>query len=145
MVQKDSQTVVPSLEKVQQRFTAWRNAKRKGERIPEELWSSATELAREIGINRVANALHLDYRKLKHRVNGPVVSKTNPTRTTAGPASAPHADRPAFVEFAVEAVSRRPESVVEFEGRCGKITIRLAEHNPAEIVALAEALSRAEP
>ncbi len=146
MVQKDSQTVVASLEKVQHHFTAWRNAKRQGERIPEELWSSATELAREIGINRVANALHLDYTKLKHRVNEPVASKTkNTTLTTAGPASAPHADRPAFVEFAVEAVSRRPESVVEFEGRCGKITIRLAEHNPAEIVALVEALSRAEP
>jgi hypothetical protein len=145
MVQKDSQTVVPSLEKVQHRFTAWRNAKRKGERIPKELWSSATELAREIGINRVANALHLDYTKLKHRVNGHVPSKTNTKLTTTGPASAAHADRPAFVEFAVDAVSRRAESVVEFEGRCGKITIRLAEHNPAEIVALVEALSRAEP
>ena len=145
MVQKDSQTVVASLEKVQHRFTAWRNAKRQGERIPEELWSSATELAREIGINRVANALHLDYTKLKHRVNGHVASKTNTTLTTGGAASAPHADRPGFVEFAVEAVSRRAESVVEFEGRCGKITIRLAEHNPAEIVALVEALSRAEP
>ena len=145
MVQKDSQTVVPSLEKVQHRFTAWRNAKRKGERIPEELWSSATELAREIGINHVVNTLHLDYTKLKHRVNGHVASKTNTTPTTAGPACAPHAGKPTFVEFAVDAVSRRPESVIEFEGRCGKITIRLAEHNPAEIVALAEALSRAEP
>jgi hypothetical protein len=93
MVQKDSQTVVPSLEKVQHRFTAWRDAKRKGERIPKELWSSATELAREIGINRVANALHLDYTKLKHRVNGHVASKTNTTLTTTGPASAAHADR----------------------------------------------------
>ena len=145
MVQKDSQTVVPSLEKVQHRFTAWRNAKGKGERIPEELWSAATELAREIGINRVANALHLEYRKLKHRVNGHVASKTNTPGTTAGAVSAPPADRSAFVEFAVEAVSRRGESVVEFEGRRGKLTIRLAEHNPAEIVALAEALSRAEP
>ena len=145
MVQKDSQTVMRSLEKVQHRFTAWRNVKRQGERIPEELWSSAAELAREIGINCVANALHLDYTKLKHRVNGPVASKTNTTLTTAEAASAPHADRPAFVEFAVEAVSRRAESVVEFEGRCGKITIRLAEHNPAELVALAEALARAAP
>ena len=134
-----------SLERVQHRFTAWRNAKRKGERIPEQLWSSATELAREIGINRVANALHLDYRKLKHRVNGHVASKTNTKGTTVGAASAPHADRPAFVEFAVEPVCRRAESVVEFEGRCGRITIRLAEHNPAELVALAEALSRAAP
>ena len=145
MVQKDSQTMMRSLEKVQHRFTAWRNVKRQGERIPEELWSSAAKLAREIGINCVANALHLDYTKLKHRVNGPVASKTNTTLTTAEAASAPHADRPAFVEFAVEAVSRRAESVVEFEGRCGKITIRLAEHNPAELVALAEALSRAAP
>ncbi len=145
MVQKDSQTVVPALEEVKHCFTAWRNTEHKGGRIPEELWNLATELAREIGINRVARALHLDYTKLKHRVTGHVASKTNTTPTTAGPACAPHANKPAFVEFAVDAVSRRPESVVEFEGRCGKITIRLTEHNPAEIVALAEALSRAEP
>ncbi len=128
--------MVPALEEVKHRFTAWRNTEHKGGRIPEEVWNLATELAREIGINRIARALHLDYTKLKHRVTGQVASKTNTSPTTAVPT---------FVEFAVDAVSQRPESVVEFEGRCGKITIRLAEHNPADIVALAEALSRAEP
>ena len=136
MGQKFSPTVVPTLEEVKHRFTAWRSTERKGRRIPEALWNSATELAHEIGVNRVARALHLDYNKLKHRVAGQMASKTKISPTTTGPT---------FVELAVDAVSRCPECVVEFEGQRGKITIRLAEHNPVDIVALAEVLSRSEP
>lgn len=142
MGQKVFQTVVPALEEVKRRFTAWRSTEHKGRRIPEALWNSATELAGEIGVNCVARALHLDYNRLKRRVAGQVATKTKASPTTIEPACAPHANRPTFVEFAVDAVSRRPESVVEFEGRRGKITIRLAEHNPVDIVALVEALSR---
>ncbi len=131
-----SQTVAPALEELQRQFAAWRSSGRTGRRIPEELWNSATELAREIGLNPVVRALHLDYTRLKRRVTGRVVSKTQASPTTTGPS---------FVELAVDAVSRRPECVVEFEGRHGKITIRLAEHNPVDIVSLAEALARSEP
>ena len=45
----------------------------------------------------------------------------------------------------MEAVSQRADCVVEFEGRGGKVTMRLAGHDSVAIVALAEALSRAEP
>ena len=51
----------------------------------------------------------------------------------------------AFLELAVDAVSPRPEWVVEFEGRSGKVTMRLAGQDSVAIAALAEALSRTEP
>ena len=130
-----SQTVAPALEELQRRFDAWRGAGDKGRRIPEALWESATELAREIGVNPVVRALHLDYARLKRRVTGQVASKAQASPTPTGPT---------FVELAVDAVSLRPECVVEFEGHNGKVTMRLAGHDPAAIVALAEALSRVE-
>jgi hypothetical protein len=136
MEREVSKTIAPALEALQRQFDAWRSAGEKGRRIPEALWNSATELAREIGVNPVVRALHLDYTRLKRRVAGKVVSETQVSPTTP---------MPRFVELAVDAVSRRPECLVEFEGRSGRVTMRLAEHDPATIVALAEALSRAAP
>ncbi len=136
MEQEVSKTIVPAVGELQRQFDAWRSTGEKGRRIPEELWNSATKLAREIGVYPVVRALHLDYTRLKRRVTGKVLPKTQVSPTTT---------EPAFVELAVEAVSRRPECMVEFEGRSGRVTMRLADHDPAAIVALAEALSRTEP
>ena len=131
-----SQTVVLPLEELQRQFAVWRGNAEKGRRIPEELWRSATELAREIGVNPVARALRLDYNRLKRRVTGQNASKTQVSATPT---------RPAFLELAVGAVSPRPEWVVEFEGRSGKVTMRLAGQDSVAIAALAETLSRTEP
>ena len=133
MERKISPTVVATLEELRQRFEAWRCSGAKGRRIPEELWDSATELAREIGVNPVVRALRLNYTRLKRRVTGQVTPKPSPTTT-----------RPAFVELAMEAISQRPECMVEFEGRRGKVSIRLIGHNPVDLMVLVETLSRAE-
>jgi hypothetical protein len=127
-----SQAIAPTLEELQRQFSVWRSSGEKGRRIPEELWSSATELARQIGVNRVVRALHLDYTRLKRRVTGKHASKM---QASAGPA---------FLELAVDTVSPRPEWVVEFEGRSGKVTMRLVGQDSVAIAALAEALSRTE-
>ncbi len=136
MEREVSRTVVPALEKLQGQFDAWRRAGRKGRQIPEELWNAAAELAREIGVNPVVRALHLDYMRLKRRVTGEVASMSKVSSTTTGPS---------FVELAVDAVSPCADCVVEFEGRNGKVTMRLASQDPVVMVALAEALSRAKP
>ena len=136
MEREPSQTVTPALEKLQGQFDAWRRAGRMGRQIPEELWNSAAELAREIGVNPVVRALHLDYMRLKRRVTGEVASVSKASPTTTGPS---------FVELAVDAVSPCTECVVEFEGRNGKVTMRFSGQDPMAIVALAEALSRAKP
>jgi hypothetical protein len=89
-----------------------------------------------MGVNPVVRALHLDYVRLKRRVSGQVTSNKQ---------ISPTPEQPTFVELAVDAVPRPAECVVEFEGRGGKVTMRLAGHDSRAIVALVEALSRAEP
>jgi hypothetical protein len=137
MGQKISHPVAPVLEEAQRRFASWRSTGHKGRRIPEELWQTATLAARELGINPVSRAIGLDYMRLKRRVAGSdgvsPQTKSSPTTT-----------EPTFVELAMDTVTRMAECVVEFEGARGKFTLRLAGHNPADVVALAEVLSRSE-
>jgi hypothetical protein len=51
-------------------ITAWREQRRKPGRMPEELWSKATELGRAHGVSPVSRYLKLDYPGLKRRVFG---------------------------------------------------------------------------
>ncbi len=135
MGQKVSLPDTSVLEEVQRCFASWRSTGRKGRRIPEQLWQAATLAARELGVNPVSRAIGLDYTRLKRRVarsNG-VSPQTKSSPTTAGPT---------FVELAMDSVTRMAECVVEFEGVRGKFTLRLAGHDRADIVALAEVLSR---
>jgi len=135
MGQRVSQPVSPVLEELQGRFATWRSTGRKGERIPEALWEAAAVAARELGVNRVSRAAGLDYTRLKRRVlgDGAPQAETSPTATG-----------PVFVELPMDSVASLAECVVEFEGVRGRFTIRLAGHNPATVVRLAEALSRPE-
>src|SRR5664279_6629942 len=57
-----------TLDEVRIRFENWRQNRRGKQRIPEELWSAAIELARRDGVNPTAAALHLDGGKLKRRM-----------------------------------------------------------------------------
>ena len=75
MEREASQTVAPALEELRRQFDAWRRERRPGQHIPEALWNSATALARELGVNPVVRALHLDYVRLKRRVTGQVAPK----------------------------------------------------------------------
>ena len=126
--------VAPVLEEAQRRFDTWRSTGRKGRRIPEDLWEAAALAARELGANPVSRALGLDYMRLKRRV-----ARSNGVSPRAK--ASPTADRPIFIELPVD-VARTSECVIEFEGLHGKFTLRLSGHNPVDVVALAEALSR---
>ena len=136
MGREASQSVVPALEALRGQFAVWRRERRPGQHIPEALWSSAAALAREMGVNPVARALHLDYVRLKRRGTAQVTSNRQ---------GLPTPEQPTFVELAVDAVPRPPECVVQFEGRGGKVTMRLAGHDSGAVVALAQTLARAEP
>ncbi len=89
--------------------------------------------AGELGVNPVSQAIGLDYVKLKRRLTGSSASQAEASSATAGPT---------FVELPITPAPRTPECVIEFEGLRGKFMMRLAGHNPADLVALAEALSR---
>ena len=49
-------------------FDRWRKSRPHGERIPAHLWKLAAEAAREEGISRTVQELHLDYYALKRRL-----------------------------------------------------------------------------
>lgn len=51
-----------------QRLKTWRARRRPGERIPEELWQAAAELARREGLSATAAKLKLSYYDLKRRL-----------------------------------------------------------------------------
>ena len=57
-----------SQEPLAQRFTTWRAGRRRGERIPEELWQAAAERARHDGLSATAARLNLSYYDLKRRL-----------------------------------------------------------------------------
>ena len=49
-------------------FARWRKSRPHGERIPAHLWKLAVEAAREEGVSRTVQELHLDYYALKRRL-----------------------------------------------------------------------------
>ena len=99
-----------SIDEVRARFEAWRQNRQGRERIPDELWSAAIELARKNGINQTAAELHLDGGKLKRLMAG---------KATSGKSA------PAFVELVTPRAPSLPECMIELEGRRGKLRIQL--------------------
>jgi hypothetical protein len=55
---------------VRGRLAQWRAQRKRGERIPEELWTAAASLARRDGVGATATALRLSYYDLRRRVEG---------------------------------------------------------------------------
>ena len=57
----------PTLPEVHARFTAWRKNRKRGRRIPEELWSAAVELTKVHTLSAISLQLKLSYTELKKR------------------------------------------------------------------------------
>jgi hypothetical protein len=71
-------------------------------KLPESVWQTAVELAREHGVYAVAHPLRLDYMGLKKRLGG--VSRPRGKGR-----------KPAFVELIAPHAALLPECVIEFE------------------------------
>ncbi|PYT09758.1 MAG: hypothetical protein DMF60_01885 [Acidobacteria bacterium] len=59
----------PQLQPLAQRLKAWRAARVPGQRIPDELWQAAADVARVHGLSRTATALRLSYYDLQRRLS----------------------------------------------------------------------------
>jgi hypothetical protein len=62
-----SKELPAGLERVRMGLATWREQRRGGERIPNELWGEAARAVHQYGLNRVSKALGLDYNHLKRR------------------------------------------------------------------------------
>jgi hypothetical protein len=118
------------MREVCRRFERWRRShKGKGRPlIPESLWASAAEIAKEHGVFRTAQVLRLEYNKLKRRVQSPAAATLR------------RAPAPAFVELMAPPVMGGAECVIELEGPRGKMRIQWKGTAPPDLSGLSRAL-----
>ena len=119
-----------------QEFERWRRKHGgRGSRIPEELWGRAVKAARAKGVYGTARALHLNYERLKERVE----------LAQAGGASVGPAAAAAFIEVPMGSLGGG-RMLVELVGRGGEqMRIHLAGASSAELVGLAQAFWSRQP
>ena len=67
------------------RLNSWRQSRSHGQRIPEDLWNAATELARTQGLSPTCTALKLNYYDLQRRLGHP---RTRKPRCPSDPSAA---------------------------------------------------------
>ena len=65
-----SRSEPPQLQSLARRLQAWRATRTPRQRIPEDLWQGAADLARVHGVSRIATALRLSYYDLQRRLSG---------------------------------------------------------------------------
>jgi hypothetical protein len=113
--------------KLAQRLTAWRGARPRGQKIPEDLWREAVELARAHGLSPTTTALQLNYYDLQRRVGAGRARRKR---------SAP---QPAFVELSAPSLPapRCDPGTLELIRPCGtRLLLRLPEASPKDLVPL---------
>jgi hypothetical protein len=69
MSERPTIAVPAAIQEAQVEFENWRRERKRGERIPENLWATAMELAKQHGVWPTARALHLDHSRLKRHVH----------------------------------------------------------------------------
>ena len=120
-------TEPPQLHPLAQRLKAWRAARSPGQRIPDELWKAAADLARVHGLSRTAAALKLSYYDLKRRLPAGRVQRRR--RLTPAP----------FVEVAPPSLApglgeRGTVELVQASG--ARLTLRLPNASTSDLLAL---------
>ena len=95
------------IEAVRTQFEAWRSGRARKSPIPDKLWSAAINTARQEGVNRTAQQLHLDASKLKRLL----VAADGRGRRVAR--------KPRFVELIAPAPTSTPACLIEFESSSG--------------------------
>ena len=63
-----SQAVKQDLDEVRELFESWRENRKRGARIPDELWHAAISLYPRYTVNRISGALRLGYEKVCSRI-----------------------------------------------------------------------------
>jgi hypothetical protein len=128
-----SGTKSSQLQPLAQRLKAWRSTRTRGQRIPEELWKAAADLAHVHGLNPTATALRLDYYGLNRRFSGGRVQRKR------------RVPPPAFVELAPPAL---PSGVgeggtlelVQVSG--ARLTLRLPNASPKDLLPVVQLFLR---
>ncbi len=106
MNDKSASPIPEPIVQLQRRFDEFRSSRPHRTKLPETLWESAVELARQHGLYSVAHPLRLDYVQLKKRLGG-----VSDLRKKAA--------KPTFVELIAAHPATMSECVIEFESSIG--------------------------
>ncbi len=138
---KESSDISKDIQKVLRRLERWRSAHTGRLPIPKRLWAAAVELARKHGVSPTAQALHLEYGKLKRlREAAGGVKKSRAAKTPrAGPRRAQSAAPPTFMELMATPEGGQAECVIELEGRRGKVRIQWKGTTALDLAGLSRA------
>jgi hypothetical protein len=120
-------------EPLAQRFKIWRASRRRGERIPEELWQAAAEQAGRHGLSATAAMLKLSYYDLKRRLVGGGRSRRSGFRA------------PVFVEVPVTpmAPSGEERGTVELVQAGGaRLILRFPSASPSDLLPVVQRFLR---
>jgi len=103
---KSASSIPEPIAQLQRQLDEFRSARPHRTRLPEVLWQSAVELAKQHGVYSVAHPLRLDYTQLKKRLEG-----------VDGPQE--KAAAAAFVELIAAHPASVADCVIEFESSAG--------------------------
>jgi hypothetical protein len=109
MEQIPQSELIPTLEKVQEQFEAWRQSRAKRSAIPGVLWQAAVNLCQEHPISKISSTLRLNYAELKYRVH--VFSLSHP--------AAPCISDSNFIELELSPSKTASECMVEMSDQKG--------------------------
>ena len=106
MNRKSAFPIPKPIAQLQRQLEQFRSSHAHRTRLPETVWQSAVELAREHGLYSVAPPLRLDYAQLKKRLGGVAIVSRK-------------AAAPTFVELIASHPATRSECVIEIESSIG--------------------------
>jgi hypothetical protein len=105
------------VEQLKRRFEEFRSRRTSRGRLPQALWTEAGEAAKRYGVNPIAQALRLDYNRLKKQISAKTDPAKRKKRTSPGPE---------FVELIAPAPGATTDCHIEVESSRGaKVHIEL--------------------
>jgi hypothetical protein len=159
---RQSPDIPYDMQKVHRRFERWRSGHRGRLPIPARLWAAAVGLARDHGVCPTAQALHLEYGKLKRLLKSvdPVPERLAPRPgprevsgqvrrynkhgrgepLTAGLPRKGSSAPPAFLELMTSPALGQAECVIELQGRRGKMRIQWKGKTAPDLAGLSRVL-----
>jgi hypothetical protein len=112
---------------LQRQLDEFRRTRPRRTKLPESLWQTAVELARQHGVYAVAQPLRLDYMGLKRRLGGATTLQQETTN-------------PAFIELIAPPPATLEECIIEFETVSGgKMRIQWKAAAPPDVGSLLRA------
>jgi hypothetical protein len=68
MKQQEVLSATADLEEVRKRFEQWRRTRKRGARIPEDLWAEAVRLSNAYSLTQICQSLRVEFNHLKRRI-----------------------------------------------------------------------------